>query len=310
MRRLERFNLIDRIGRELQARMTYSDIDIFLKSFAVDTNKTTSRANSKWIYVKELLAGASEARILEIAEELEIAHGHTITGATSHEDSRFWIPGYFRLFISHLSEHKLKATRLKGALKKYAISCFVAHEDINPTLEWQIEIEKALASMDALAAILAPGFHESKWTDQEIGYALGREILVVPLRNGLDPYGFIGKLQGVPSHDRTVAQVSHSVFQALSSNGATKNKVATTLVDQVVAAPNAERGFQFFRSLRQVQTLAESHLARLRDNIGSNPVLAALPSFVQELNALLQEREIEPFVYIGKEEKLDDGIPF
>lgn len=47
MRRIERFNLIDRIGRELQARMSYSDIDIFLKTFGVDTNKMTSGANSK-----------------------------------------------------------------------------------------------------------------------------------------------------------------------------------------------------------------------------------------------------------------------
>ncbi|AOS82788.1 hypothetical protein BIU88_00650 [Chlorobaculum limnaeum] len=284
MRPIERLNLIDRIGRELQARMSYSDIDIFLKGFGIDTTKTTSSTNSKWIYVKELLGDAVDAVVLRIADELEIAHGHTVVGGIVQEESRFWMPGYFRLFISHLSEHKLKATALKEALRKYAVSCFVAHEDINPTLEWQGEIEKALASMDALAAILMQGFHDSKWTDQEVGFALGRGVLVVPLRNGLDPYGFIGKVQGVPCQGRTVAQVAASIFHALASNRLTKNKLATALVDQIVASPVVESGLQLFGSLKQIETLAQIHLERLRDNIGTNQILTSDASFVKELN--------------------------
>lgn len=310
MRRIERFNLIDRVARELQARMTYADIDAFLKSFGVDTKKKTSGINSKWIFAKELLAEAGDTLVIQLAQELEIPHGHTVSAGQVHEESRFWVPGYLRLFISHLSEHKLKATRLKDALKKYAVSCFVAHEDINPTLEWQGEIEKALASMDALAAILTPGFHDSNWTDQEVGFALGRGTLVVPLRDGLDPYGFVGKLQGVPSQGRTVAQVADAVFQALASNSATKNKMASALVDQVVAAPTSVLGLQFFRSLRRVETLSESHLERLRDNVGGNSALGTDVTFVQELNAMLGERDLEPFVYAGKGESPDDEIPF
>jgi hypothetical protein len=87
MRRIERFNLIDRIGRELQARMSYSDIDIFLKSFGVDTQKQILGANSKWIYVKELLAETNEAIVLQIADELEIVHGHTVTGGAIQEEA-------------------------------------------------------------------------------------------------------------------------------------------------------------------------------------------------------------------------------
>jgi hypothetical protein len=32
MKNIDKFNLIDQIGRELQSRMTYSDIDIYLVS--------------------------------------------------------------------------------------------------------------------------------------------------------------------------------------------------------------------------------------------------------------------------------------
>jgi len=43
--------------------------------------------------------------------------------------------------------------RLQSSLRRFGISAFVAHVDIDPTKEWQDEIEAALFSMDALAAI-------------------------------------------------------------------------------------------------------------------------------------------------------------
>lgn len=311
MRCIDRLNLIDKIARELQSRMSYSDIDIFLKSFGIDiTQKKTSGANSKWVYSKELLADENESVILQVADELDIAHGFTVASGVAQESSRFWVPGYFRLFISHLSENKLKATSLKEGLRKYGISCFVAHEDINPTLEWQEEIEKALSSMDALAAILMPGFGDSKWTDQEIGYALGRDILVIPLRNGLDPYGFIGKLQGVPCQGRSVAQVAAAVFQAVSNNRMTKNKIATTLVDQVISSATVDSGVHFLACLRQINTLAQSHLERLRDNLNANAVLSGSTKFIDELNSLLSERDIALFEKAPQGATIDDDIPF
>ena len=43
------------------------------------------------------------------------------------------------------------------------------------------EIEAALFSMDALVAVVTPGFVESKWADQEIGVAIGGSLLVIPV---------------------------------------------------------------------------------------------------------------------------------
>jgi len=51
--------------------------------------------------------------------------------------------------------------------------------------------------MDALLALLTPGSNESKWTDQEVGVAVGRRVPVIPIRIGIDPYGLIGKYQAV-----------------------------------------------------------------------------------------------------------------
>jgi len=111
--------------------------------------------------------------------------------------SRIWGSGHIRLFFSHKAEYKQQASQLKAALERYGIACFVAHQDIHPTEEWQREIEYALGTMDALVALLTPDFHESDWTDQEIGTALGCGVPVIAVRLGLDPYGFIGKRQAL-----------------------------------------------------------------------------------------------------------------
>lgn len=112
---------------------------------------------------------------------------------------RIWIPECYKVFLSHKNEVKKEANTLRDKLSAYGVSSFVAHVDIQPTREWQDEIELALSSMDCLVALLTEKFHDSPWTDQEIGFALGRGVPVIPVRLGKDPYGFIGKLQAITS---------------------------------------------------------------------------------------------------------------
>lgn len=157
MQMLERMGLIDKIGRELQSRMTYSDINIYLSGYGIDTSIETSDGGmSKWVYVKDLLATVPEQTVIAIAEELGISYSNSEQSPFQIQESSYWLPNYFRLFLSHLSSYKEKTAQLQEALKPFGISSFVAHSDIEPTAEWQNEIEFALLSMDAVAAILTP----------------------------------------------------------------------------------------------------------------------------------------------------------
>jgi hypothetical protein len=103
----------------------------------------------------------------------------------------------FRIFVSHVSKFKVEAAELKARLQLFGASCFVAHQDIEPEAEWQNEIEIALASMHGFVVLLSDGFHESNWTDQEVGFAFARRVPKVAVRLGTDPYGFIGKFQAL-----------------------------------------------------------------------------------------------------------------
>ena len=110
---------------------------------------------------------------------------------------RLWGVGALRIFVSHTAPHKQTAKTIQQRLSNLGIASFVAHEDIEPMKEWEGEIEKALMSMDLLLALLTEDFGQSKWTDQEVGVAIGRKVHVIPVRIGKDPYGFMGKYQAI-----------------------------------------------------------------------------------------------------------------
>lgn len=311
MRRLERIDLIDRVGRELQARMSYSDIDIYLKQCGVDVSKETSNVNSKWVYVKELLADEPDGKVIDIADELEIDHGYSPQRDVGAADTRFWLSGYFRLFLSHVSLVKSKMAQLQRSLRRYGISGFVAHEDIEPTKDWQSEIEKALMSMDALVAVLSPGFKESNWTDQEVGVAIGRDVLVVPIRKGLDPYGFIAKYQGYLGDGKTIGDVAEGVFKILAANPKTKGKMGDVLVGLFLSAKTEEEAGHWLDLLKSIPGLPRRHVERLQANAGDNDVLLESDACLSSLNKLLKEHGLDEVALAQPPPgEIDDDIPF
>lgn len=311
MRAIDRLNLLDRIGRELQSRMTYTDIDVYLAAFGVDTKKKTSSGNSKWLYVKELLSDATESVLFDIAIELGIEHSFQASRGIQLRQSKFWVPGYFRLFISHLSPFKGTAAQLQTALLDFGITAFVAHKDIEPTKEWQDEIEKGLFSMEALAAILTPGFRESNWTDQETGVAIGRDVLVIPIMRGIDPYGFIAKYQGLQGTGKTVRQVADGVFQILANHPKTKPRLAESLVDQILLVGDIMSGLQKLNLLRRIETLPEQYLEKLRDGLANNQQLSASQEMKTVLNDMLRERGLNTLSeQLAVADLTDDDVPF
>jgi hypothetical protein len=141
-----------------------------------------------------------------------------------------WPLGMLRLFISHISVHKEAVSKLNAQFLSFGVTSFVAHEDIEPTKEWMKEIELALQSMNALVALLTPGFHESKWTDQEVGFAMGRGLLVIPVRLGVDPYGLIDKVQGAQGNLDFPAGLASKVVDLLLKHKTTAVFMRESLV--------------------------------------------------------------------------------
>lgn len=141
---------------------------------------------------------------------------------------RIWGDKGFRVFLSHKTEVKNETAKLKAKLKLFGISCFVAHEDIDPTQEWQTEIENALNTMDSFIALLTDSFHDSNWTDQEVGFAFGRGVPIISVRLERDPYGFIGKFQALSS---SWIEAPDKIVQILIKNDAMVNAYIEAIKD-------------------------------------------------------------------------------
>jgi hypothetical protein len=309
MQVLERLELIDRIGRALQSRMGYSDIDTYLQAHGVDTKKPTSGVNSKWVYSKELLGEEPDTKILRIANELGVPHNHVVAEPGRTLEATFWEPLHFRLFLSHLSTFKVTTGQLQAALRRYGISAFVAHVDIAPTREWQDEIEAGLHSMDALAAILMPGFQKSDWTDQEVGVAVGRSVLVIPVIRGLNPYGFISKYQGLNAIGKTVGAVAEEMFQILVASPKTRARMISCLAETTLQSKTEIEALFKLGRLSNVKDLPSAQLFKLKESASASLMLRSGKP-LKELNALLAKNQLDLVDARSQPKIVDNDIPF
>lgn len=153
---------------------------------------------------------------------------------------RIWGAEHVRVFLSHKATHKIETSKLKQSLMQFGVASFVAHEDIEPTEEWHREIERALFSMDAMVALLTEDYHDSNWTDQEVGVALGRGVPCIPIRLGINPYGLMGKsqaLSGCTFNDTDV--MAAKIFQLLVKRLQDKSR----LFECSIAAYNSSTSF-------------------------------------------------------------------
>jgi hypothetical protein len=221
-----------------------------------------------------------------------------------------WEQNHFKLFISHLATDKIRATRLKQALKQYGICGFVAHEDIEPTREWQLEIEKALHTMDYLVTILIDGFKESNWCDQEVGFALARRVPIISIKKGLDPYGFFGKYQAIQVNEKSISEVAFSIFGYIVKNSSTRDKILTTLSNLISSSTNVEMSLKQLQILSDVENIPKYILQEMASQIQNNSVLIKSKAFKSELTKLLNQYGIKLLTVNDEIDWSSDDIPF
>lgn len=188
-------------------------------------------------------------------------------------DYQGWRNGYFRMFISHITSKKKQASRLKTVLEDYGITSFVAHEDINPTKEWQKEIQRALNSMDCMSAMLYDGFHQSNWCDQEVGIALGRNITVLPLLPDSDPYGFLGEYQGIKIKGMYPEALAKEIFKILCDNTNTRSKYLTCLTNLLLSSSSKNDALKWLSLIEEISNLDIDFWKNIQSHVNDNGVL-------------------------------------
>jgi hypothetical protein len=280
-----RVGLIKEVATKL-AESEWSDIDLILRQFDFPWSDSWGN-DDRYGYVLSHIEGGSDEQLLELREFL-------VGGGDDQPDlanlTGPWTAQRFRLFASHINTDKKPLSDLKSALEAYGIDTFVAHEDIQPTKEWQREIERALDTCDAALAFLTPEFHNSLWVDQEIGYCIIRRILVVPLRLGVVPYGLMGKYQGLQGEGVDSADVARSIFDLLIHHNLTSASMAAGLIGRLEDAESYESANRLAGLLDNVESWSPELLRRLENAPKANTQIAEAWTAQRAIPRILREQ--------------------
>lgn len=309
MKPLQKIEAIKRILTELTNRgYTWNDIYIYLRYYNVEA-KHPEYTNFENVdeyfmsYASELDDKIIEAMINEFNETIiqNDAQNQTLV------NSGLWRDGYLRVFISHLTTNKQSASRLKENLAKYGIDCFVAHEDIEPSKLWLTEIEKALASMDLLCAIITEDFYQSKWCDQEIGIALGRSIPTLSIKKGADPHGFISKFQAIKAKQK-VYEVAQDVFETICKMDIINHKYFSLLLTLFLNSKNEQEALDWLRLINGISNFNVNNVDKLTSLYDKNSILKS-EAIIKEYNKLAKKIGTSEKEYSKSEENYID-LPF
>jgi hypothetical protein len=278
----------------------WSEIDFVLEEFGFPTAAAWSGDTKS--YCLKMLRSGSDQKIMDLAKH----YGNSFkVDEPFKEEPAFWADGQFRLFVSHLAAEKKYAAALQDYLAPIGISCFVAHTDITPTEEWQTAIEHALSTCDSLVALLHPNFHKSNWTDQEIGYAMGRHVPVFAVRLGEDPYGFIGKFQAFNGIGKEPQHIGSELFEAYISHKLTREKMAPILVSLFEKSTSYATAKRRIELLEKLAVWDDSFNGRLEKAIESNSQISGSWGTPDRVKALIYNWKKQT----GKLEENED-IPF
>jgi hypothetical protein len=222
---------------------------------------------------------------------------------------RIWKPGMFRLFISHRTEDKLEITTLKDELASYGIFGFVAHKDIEVNQEWEREIRYGLNSMQALVAIVTPEFHKSHWTNQEIGIALGRGVLVTSIRAGSDPKGFTASIQGMPGNLDHPQSLALAIVDALLKHPSTSLQMREALIEGLLHSGSYNVTIACFNRLIKLGEITKKEAEHLQKAFENSQVDTCV-AVAGKLKLLIQKHYPRFLEVKGPPLPDDDDIPF
>lgn len=216
---------------------------------------------------------------LEAADENDPQYQRALGANRSAPDPdrlSFWRPGQIRLFISHRDAHKRYAFELAETLYAFGISSFVAHETIEATKEWRKEIMNGLETMEAMLVFLTDDFAESPFTNQEVGYALGRGVPIISIKlQSRDPPGFIAHEQALRgSLGQADEDTAIRVQRLLAAKLSRQDRLQTSTIAAFVSSPSwADTTQRFDRMAKLVEKLTDAELKMIQEGFAANDQL-------------------------------------
>lgn len=175
-----------------------------------------------------------------------------------------------RIFFSYSTKDKQIVGELKQHLELLGFEVFLAHEDIEPCIEWQEDIIKNLLRSDVFIPLFTNDFKESGWTDQEIGIAIAGDKFIIPLQTNVAPYGFIGKIQSLKINEDNLEETTHEIVKLIKTKSKFKEDIKSFVINSLASSTSWVKAKARARQLVDFESFSPEEINRIHKAIVEN----------------------------------------
>ncbi|VAW28797.1 hypothetical protein MNBD_BACTEROID06-1173 [hydrothermal vent metagenome] len=235
------------VPEEVMGLVDLDDQEKIFERLQQDLNKATPEVENE--YVRAVYVKSAD----ESDPQFQASIPFTREARALPENTGLWKENNLRLFLSHRDKHKSAAHTLAEALEPFGVSVFVAHDAIKPMKEWKKEILNGLMTMEVMLILLTDDFHESEWTNQEVGFALAKGIPIICVKvENIDPLGFIGSMQALKASYEKIYDAAPEVHRSLINEIGQEGRLKEILIESFILAPS------FIDAMERLKHLTET----------------------------------------------------
>jgi hypothetical protein len=201
------------------------------------------------------------------------------------------------VFISYQTSDKLIAGKLKEILSAWDIDSFLAHEDLEVSVEWQAEILNNIKSSSLFICLLSKHYLNSIFCMQESGMAIILDMPIMPLSiDETTPPGFISKFQSkqISPNNLSIDDILPGILKWNKDKG-------INIIIELIGSSGSFRGAEanFKRILPFLDNLKNNQAKLLFEKIIENDQIYSaglclsdyIPKMLQKYGRLLSENE-------------------
>src|SRR3546814_14055124 len=98
---------------------------------------------------------------------------------------------------------------------------------------------KGLETMEVMLVYLTDDFSDSIWTNQELGFALGKAVPIISLKLGRkDPPGFISHEQALRGHMESPVEAAKGLYPLIAKAVNRQERLNEALINSFAMAPD------------------------------------------------------------------------
>jgi hypothetical protein len=175
------------------------------------------------------------------------------------------------IFLSHSDKDKKIARNLADELSNFGLKIFVAHDDIQVGDHWETTLIEKIRHCDLFLVLLSANFHNSQYTDHEVGIAYGLNKSIVPVRiDETIPYGFMSKFQAKKiSVDIDKNEIAKFFYTVVSKNE-TGMKMLNNLIEEFCKSQSFIAANRVTSLLSQYPNFSDEQIHKIIESYISN----------------------------------------